>query len=157
MIELNLAAPLGPLSRGAVKPVFQELNLRLIFNLRPEFSEVCFKSALQVTYSKPRCITARRIGRTPPTNVLILPPATCVATLMNQVDSSNEGAAFSENTVELEKVVNLPVVSKLRKGGQFAGESDVLRLLISGAPGLSFRQILFVPVSKENKKNNDDG
>jgi hypothetical protein len=76
---------------------------------------------------------------------------------MNQVDSSNEGAAFSENAVELEKVVNLPVVSKLRKGGQFAGESDSLRLLFSGAPGLSFRQILFVPVSKENKKNNDDG
>ena len=32
-------AHLEPPSGGAVKPVFQELNLRLIFTLRPEFSE----------------------------------------------------------------------------------------------------------------------
>ena len=39
MIEAS-GAPLEPPSGGAVKPVFQELNLRLIFTLRPEFSEV---------------------------------------------------------------------------------------------------------------------
>jgi hypothetical protein len=33
-----------------VKSVFQELNLRLIFTLRPEFSEVCIK---ELTYSRP--------------------------------------------------------------------------------------------------------
>ena len=33
-------APLEPPSGGAVKPVFQELNLRLILTLRSEFSEV---------------------------------------------------------------------------------------------------------------------
>src|SRR5207253_1502607 len=43
IFELPKASGVPPSQRpqGAAKPVFRELNLRLIFTIRPEFSEVC--------------------------------------------------------------------------------------------------------------------